>query len=114
MSNCKNCSKPIEVKQGRRPREFCDNNQKCRNEYFRKNKKEATHKSIPIEQWKEIEKKLNQSNAATFPKEEVPDTPNENSDLITKYETEFAKLGEGQFAKARKKWLTNKINELKL
>lgn len=58
MPDCKNCAKPIEVKQGRRPREFCDNNQKCRNEYFRKNKKAATHKTIPIEQWNEIEKKL--------------------------------------------------------
>lgn len=52
MSNCKNCDKPIEVTQGRRPREFCDNNQKCRNEYYRKNKKAITHKTIPIEKWK--------------------------------------------------------------
>lgn len=58
MSTCKNCSLPIEVKQGRRPREFCDNNQKCRNEYFRKNKKVATHKTIPIEQWNEIQDKM--------------------------------------------------------
>ncbi len=60
MSNCKNCNAKIELKQGRRPREFCDNNQKCRNEYFRKNKKSATHKTIPIEQWEEIQKKLKQ------------------------------------------------------
>lgn len=59
MSNCKNCDKPIEVTQGRRPREFCDNNQKCRNEYYRKNKKAITHKIIPIDKWKEIEQKLN-------------------------------------------------------
>jgi hypothetical protein len=58
MINCKNCSSPIEVNQGRRPREFCDNNQKCRNEFYRKNKKATTHKTIPIEQWNEIEKKL--------------------------------------------------------
>lgn len=58
MSNCKNCSLPIELKQGRRPREFCDNNQKCRNEYFRKNKKEKEFKTIPMNEWNEIEKKL--------------------------------------------------------
>lgn len=58
MATCKNCNAPIEIKQGRRPREFCDNNQKCRNEYFRKNKKEKAFKTIPIEQWNEIEKKL--------------------------------------------------------
>jgi len=39
MSNCKNCGNPIQSHSGRRPREFCDNNQKCRNEWFRKNKK---------------------------------------------------------------------------
>ncbi|MES2287446.1 MAG: hypothetical protein V4547_17260 [Bacteroidota bacterium] len=38
---------------------------------------------------------------------------NQNQDLITKYETELSTLGDGQFAKARKKWLTNKIYELK-
>ena len=62
MSKCKNCNAPIEVKQGRRPREFCDNNQKCRNEYFRKNKKAATHKTIPIEQWNEIQAKIAENN----------------------------------------------------
>jgi len=58
MANCKNCSKPIELKQGRRPREFCDNNQKCRNEWFRKNKKAKETVTIPIEKWNEIEKQL--------------------------------------------------------
>ena len=55
MSNCKNCSSPIEVKQGRRPREFCDNNQKCRNEYFRKNKKDKKFVTVPIEVWNELQ-----------------------------------------------------------
>jgi len=40
MSNCKNCGNTIQSHSGRRPREFCDNNQKCRNEWFRKNKKD--------------------------------------------------------------------------
>lgn len=55
MSNCKNCNKPIEVTKGRRPREFCDNNQKCRNEWFRKNKKEKNFKLVPIEVYREME-----------------------------------------------------------
>jgi len=59
MSNCKNCGKPIQSHSGRRPREFCDNNQKCRNEWFRKNKKVETHKIIPMEEWKEIKEQLN-------------------------------------------------------
>jgi len=59
MSNCKNCGNPIQSHSGRRPREFCDNNQKCRNEWFRKNKKVETHKIIPMEEWKEIKEQLN-------------------------------------------------------
>lgn len=152
MSNCKNCSSPIEVKQGRRPREFCDNNQKCRNEYFRKNKKEATHKSIPIEQYQKSVVFVEDENGEwivgdkkgtfrwvdTENKTEIKyaiatDTSYDgrnnsfqnaargrdkngtnNDEMIAQYEEELSKLGDGQFAKARKKWLTNKINELKL
>ncbi len=36
-----------------------------------------------------------------------------NDELILQYETELKGLGEGKFAAARKKWLINKINELK-
>lgn len=36
-----------------------------------------------------------------------------NDELILQYETELKGLGEGKFASARKKWLTNKLNELK-
>jgi len=36
-----------------------------------------------------------------------------NDEMISQYETELSNLGDGQFAKARKKWLTNKIKELK-
>jgi len=43
---------------------------------------------------------------------EIPIPENSNQELITKYETELSTLGDGQFAKARKKWLTNKIKEL--
>lgn len=39
MSNCKQCGKEIMVVEGRRKREFCDNKGKCRNEFYRKNKK---------------------------------------------------------------------------
>jgi len=59
MTTCKNCGNPIQSHSGRRPREFCDNNQKCRNEWFRKNKKVETHKIIPMEEWKEIKEQLN-------------------------------------------------------
>jgi hypothetical protein len=79
MNTCKNCTKPIEVKQGRRPREFCDNNQKCRNEWFRKNKKAATHKTIPIAEWNELQSKLLEERKATKKTEligELMTTPN--------------------------------------
>lgn len=36
MSNCKQCGADIELKEGRRPREFCDNKGKCRNLFHRK------------------------------------------------------------------------------
>lgn len=60
MSNCKNCDKPIEVKEGRRPREFCDNNQKCRNEFYRKNKKDKKFVTVPIEQYNTMKTKLSE------------------------------------------------------
>jgi len=147
MSNCKNCSKPIELKQGRRPREFCDNNQKCRNEWFRKNKKAKTDKSkcqnmvVFVEdenglwivgdrkgtfKWADSE---NTTEIKYLPatKESFDGRNNalqnaargrdinggNNDEMITIYEEELAGLGDGQFAKARKKWLTNKIKELK-
>ncbi len=40
-------------------------------------------------------------------------TPNPNQSLISQYEKELSTLGEGSFARARKKWLNNKINQLK-
>jgi len=36
----------------------------------------------------------------------------EKEAMVLKYETELSTLGDGQFAKARKKWLQNKIKEL--
>lgn len=70
MATCKNCSKPIELKQGRRPREFCDNNNSCKQQYYLKNKKDKTHKLIPIEEWKKIEIKLGE--ITTLKVKEVP------------------------------------------
>jgi len=48
----------------------------------------------------------------TIPSSALNDGFKNNEELITKYETELKGLGDGQFAKARKKWLTNKIKEL--
>lgn len=38
--------------------------------------------------------------------------PKDNSQLITQYEEELSKLGSGELAKMRRKWLENKIKEL--
>lgn len=46
MNKCLNCGRQIEVKDGRRPRQYCDNNGKCRNEYWRKNKEKAPPKWV--------------------------------------------------------------------
>lgn len=144
-THCANpkCDKPLVHIEGRRKKKYCG--QVCNSSHW-----QATHyvpsdkkpkfKTIPIEQWNEIEKKLGQSDASTFPKEEVPkrvinipkfkkiiaETTTEkrkevsdmmdnlqNEGKITQYETELSNLGEGKFAAARKKWLTNKIKELK-
>lgn len=62
MPNCKYCNTPLpENETGRRPREFCDNKQKCRNLWHRKNKKEKSI-TIPIDQWKDIQAKLLENN----------------------------------------------------
>ena len=48
----------------------------------------------------------------SIPEYKEPKEENTNPDLLTQYEQELSTLGDGQFAKARKKWLQNKIKEL--
>ena len=36
--NCLNCSKEVKQTEGKRQKLYCDNNGKCKNEYFRKNR----------------------------------------------------------------------------
>lgn len=68
MPNCKYCNTPLpENETGRRPREFCDNKQKCRNLWHRKNKKEKSI-TIPIDQWKDIQAKLLENKDINFEK----------------------------------------------
>lgn len=46
MGICLNCESQIENTPGRRPKKFCDNKGKCRNEWHRKNKPKAGKKDF--------------------------------------------------------------------
>ncbi len=100
MSNCKNCDKPIEVKEGRRPREFCDNNQKCRNEFYRKNKKDKKFVTVPIEVWNKMtaekEVKVQDSNKTTG-EVKPPEQPTTNYTVNTKAKENDPKEGTMSF-----------------
>lgn len=98
MSNCKNCDKPIEVKEGRRPREFCDNNQKCRNEFYRKNKKDKKFVTVPIEQYNTMKTKLSEIELMDIDKAK---------ELLGKYGSDTMKQAEQKMAE-----LGSKVKDL--
>lgn len=59
MSKCLACGADLPPRtEGKRERKFCDNKNKCKQLYHSKNQKEKKFKTIPIEQWVEIQKKL--------------------------------------------------------
>lgn len=63
MSKCLACGKELPPKtEGKRERKFCDNKNKCKQLYHSKNQKEKKFKTIPIEQWEELQKKLAENN----------------------------------------------------
>lgn len=98
-TNCGYCGKEMEAKY--RSKKFCSD--KCRVYFGRDKKAHDDGRNNPFE------------NAARGRDENGVNNDEviNNSDLITKYETELSGLGDGQFAKARKKWLMAKISELK-
>lgn len=106
MSNCKNCDKPIEVKEGRRPREFCDNNQKCRNEFYRKNKKDKKFVTVPIEQYNTMKTKLSEIELMDIDKAK---------ELLGKYGSDTMKQAEQKMAEfgSKVKDLNKATGELK-
>lgn len=128
MSNCLECNKPLPPRtEGKRERKFCDNKGACKQKYWvKQNAKNPVTITIPLGDLSEgeiyswingelikIDKKLNTLNNIKTDSAETKETTSEiKSELLSKYETELSELGDGQFAKARKKWLTTKIKEL--
>ena len=44
--NCLNCGKEVKQTEGKRQKLYCDNNGKCKNEYFRKQKSKSSDKCV--------------------------------------------------------------------
>lgn len=62
MSNCLNCGAEIEQVKGRRKRVFCDNKNKCKGEYNRKQNKAP--KYVQYKSFQELQKKFDEMAAA--------------------------------------------------
>jgi hypothetical protein len=56
MDRCKTCGKELVHEKGKRKKEYCGNT--CRSSYWVKVNKKPKVKTIPIEEWNEIQKKL--------------------------------------------------------
>jgi hypothetical protein len=56
MNKCLSCGNALEQKDGKREKKFCNNT--CRSSYWFKQNKVPKVKTVPIEEWNELQNKL--------------------------------------------------------
>jgi hypothetical protein len=126
MDKCLNCGAEIESERGRRPKQFCANKGKCRNEHWRKGRKEikTTKSDLQLENErlkKELElERQNRSNPFINAARGRDENGVNNDEVRVDYtaeiasiEAEIATLGSGELASIRKNHLLKKLKKLK-
>jgi hypothetical protein len=127
MNTCLNCGAEIESEKGRRPKQFCANNGKCRNEHWRKKqpkeikatKGDLQLKVAKLEKELELERQNRSNpfiNAARGRGENGVNNDEmrvDKKEKIAALEAELALLGNGELAAIRKNFLMKQISKLK-
>lgn len=109
MKNCLHCEKELTHVEGRKQKSFC--NSFCRNQYFYSKRKVV---KFQAEVAGEKEKRQNPLiNAARGRDASGVNNDEVKNPEIEKYEEEIKTLGTGTFANQRRKFLQNKIYDLR-